>query len=310
MRANRAGWILGAVVVAGVAVTPLLAETASMTGRFPAPYRDAAMLLSISVGRIDGRDGHQLSSAIERALGQSGHFQLQGGRRNGGNADGNLNGGVSSSVEDSYFKRKEKRCTQRDANNKCTKEEEVEIRCTRRIASLNASLRITRYDGQIVYSVSKPLREQVEWCEGQNAPRLADDMITSLVNQVANSVRGDIVPYTDSYRVRFLEGTKGLPKEQVKPFKDIVKQTQRDLRGACQRWAEMDRLVPGHLSITFNLGLCAEAAGDLRGALNWYDRAARIQNQRGGEASTAVGRIQRRMQQDADDAERSRRMRG
>ncbi len=305
MRVNRAGWVLAAAV-AMVAV-PVMAETAQMTGRFPAPYREAAMLVSLSVGRIDGRDGYQVGSAIERALGGTGYFNLQGGRRSGGNADGTLSGGVSSGVEDSYYKRKEKRCTQRDADNKCIKEEEVELRCTQRVANLTANLRIVRYDGQVVYSVSKPLRQQIDWCEGQSAPRTSEEMISSMVNEVANSVRSDIVPRTDTYRIRFIEGTKGLPKDQVKPFKEIVKQTQRDLRTACQRWAEMDRAVPNHLSLTFNLGLCAEAAGDLRGALSWYERAAQIQGRR-GEAQDGVSRIQRRMAADADDAERRKRM--
>ena len=307
MRANRAGWVAAAAVA--MVAAPVLAETATMTGRFPAPYREAAMLTSLSVGRIDGRDGHQVGSAIERALGRAGHFDLQGGRRSGGNAEGVLNGGVSSGVEDSYYRRKEKRCTQRDANNKCTKEEEVEIRCTQRVANLTANLRITRTtDGAVVYSVSKPLRQQIDWCEGQSAPRTSEEMIGSMVNEVANAVRSDIVPYTNTYRIRFLEGTKGLPKDQVKPFKETVKLTQRDLRAACQRWAEMDKAAPGHLSITFNLGLCAEAAGDLRGALGWYERAAQIQGRR-GEAQDGVNRIQRRMAADADDAERARRLR-
>ena len=115
MRTNRFGWIAAAAVVSMVA-TPVMAETATMTGRFPAPYRDAAMLLSLSIDRFNGRDGGQLASAIERALGSGRpHFDLMGGRRSGGRAEGSMTGNVSSGVEDSYYRRKEKRCTQRDA---------------------------------------------------------------------------------------------------------------------------------------------------------------------------------------------------
>jgi len=306
MRTNRAGWVAAAVIASMVA-TPVIAETATMTGRFPAPYREAAMLLSISVGRIDGRDGYQVGAAIERALGSSGYFNLQGGRRSGGNAEGVLNGGVSSGVEDSYYKRKEKRCVERDANKKCTKEEEVEIRCTQRVANLTANLRITRDDGQIVYSVSKPLRQQVDWCEGQSAPRTGEEMIGGMVGEIAQSVRGDIVPRVETYRIRFRETTKGLPKDQVKPFKDIVKLTQRNLPAACQAWAEMNQRAPNNGSIVFNLGLCAEAAGDLRGALRWYELAQPLIGGR-NEAGTGIGRVQSRMTADADVAQRARRM--
>jgi hypothetical protein len=280
-----------------------------MTGRFPAPYRDAAMLISLSVGRIDGRDGHQVGSAIERAVGSAGHFDMQGGRRSGGNAEGVLTGGVSSGVEDNFYKRKEKRCTQRDPQNKCTKEEEVEIRCTQRVANLRADLRLTRtYDGAVVYSVSKPLRQQVDWCEGQSAPRTAEEMISSMVSEVANSVRSDIVPRVDTYRIRFRESTKGLPKEHTKRFKEIVKQTQRDLPGACAAWFEMNKVVPNHPSIVFNLGLCAEAAGEMRNAQAWYQLAAPLIGGRSNEATTGIGRMQSRMDADADDAQRRKRM--
>jgi len=306
MRTNRAAWV-AAAAIAGVVATAALAETATMTGRFPARYRDAAMLQSVSVERFGGRDGMLVTSAIERALAGAQHFDMMGGRRSGGNAEGVISGGVSSGVEDSYYKRKEKRCTQRDANKKCTKEEEFEIRCTQRVANINVDIRLTRTnDGQILYSVNKPLRQQIDWCEGQSAPRTSEEMITTMVGQIAQDVRADLVPTTETYKIRFRETTKGLPKPEVKSFKAIVKLTQRDLRAACAGWAEMNQRVPGNASILFNLGLCAEAAGDLRGALGWYNLALPLLGQR-SEAATGIGRVQSRMAADADDAERGRR---
>ncbi|MCW3846092.1 tetratricopeptide repeat protein [Sphingomonas sp. LB-2] len=307
MRANRVKWV-AAAAVAGLVATAAIAETATMTGRFPAPYREAAMLGSLSVGRIDGRDGYQVGSAIERALASTGYFNLQGGRRSGGNADGMLSGGVSSGVEDSYYRRKEKRCVERDANKKCIREQEFEIRCTQRVANLTVDVRIVRYDGQIVYSANKPLRQQIDWCEGQSAPRTAEEMISAMANEVAASVRNDIVPRTDTYRIRFRESTKDLPKPEVKPFKDLIRLTQRDLRSACAGFTAMNGRAPNHASILFNLGLCAEAAGDLRGALAWYQRAQPLLGRR-SEAEEGIGRMQSRMAADADDAERARRLR-
>ncbi len=304
MRANRVKWIVAAIAAASMAA-PLMAETAQMTGRFPARYREAAMLLSLSIDRFSGRDGYQVQSAIERALGSTRHFDLVGGR--GGRAEGAMSGGVSSGVEDSYYRKKEKRCTERDANKKCTKEEEVEIRCTQRVANLTVDLRITRsFDGAVVYTANKPLRQQIDWCEAQSAPRSSEEMISSMVSEVAQAVRGDIVPYTDTYRIRFRESTKDLPKPEVKPFKDIVKLTQRDLNAACAGFAAMNQRAPNHPSILFNLGLCAEAAGDLRAALGWYQLAQPLLGRR-SEAEEGIGRVQRRMTADADDAERARR---
>jgi hypothetical protein len=305
MRTNRAGWV-AAAIIAGMTATSALAETATMTGRFPAQYRDAAMLGSLAVERFGGRDGGAVSSAIERALGDGQHFDLIGGRRAGGRADGSMTGNVSSAVEDSYYKRKEKRCTQRDSNNKCLKEEEVEIRCTRRIANLAADIRIVRnYDGQIVYSVNKPLRQQIDWCEGQAPSRTADEMIGSMVGEIAGSVRHDITPRIDTYRIRFIEGSKGMPKDQVKRWKDLIKLTQRNLGAACQGFAEMNRVIPNHGSILFNLGLCSEAAGDLTGAIRWYQLASPYLG-RNNDADQGVRRVQSRIVADSDDAQRRR----
>lgn len=305
MRANRAGWAAVAMIV-GMAATPALAETATMTGRFPAQYRDAAMLGSLSVERFGGRDGGAVSAAIERALGNGQHFDMIGGRRAGGRADGAMSGHVSSAVEDSYYKRKEKRCTARDGNNKCVKEEEVEIRCTRRIANLSADIRLVRnYDGQIVYSVNKPLRQQIDWCEGQSPSRTADEMIGSMVSEIAGSVRHEITPRTETYRIRFRESTKGMPKDQVKGFKDVIKLTQRDLGAACRAFFDMNKVMPNNGSVLFNLGLCAEAAGDLNGAIAWYRLAQPLLGRR-SEAETGIDRVQSRIVADSDDAQRGR----
>ena len=95
MRAIRLGVI---AVAAGGLATAAWAETLSMTGTFPAPSREAAMLRSIEVERLSGRDGAQVGSAIERALSRQNsngiaYFDIYyGGRRAGGGADGTLSG--------------------------------------------------------------------------------------------------------------------------------------------------------------------------------------------------------------------------
>lgn len=302
-------------LLAAVAITvavPALAETLTSTGLFPAPWREAAMLRSITVDRLGGRDGQQVGMAIERALGRTNNrgvawFEMvYGGRRSGGgNADGTLSGAVSSGVEDSYYKQPEKRCVERDADKKCIKEETVQLNCTRRVANLTADLRIVRNDGRIVYNVTKPLRQEITWCQGQNPSRTAEEMIASMVGEIAESVRSDTVPRTEVYRTRILESTKGVPKDQTKRFKDVVKLTQRNPGQACQEWAVLNQSVPNHPSILFNLGLCAESMNDLQGALNWYRRAAPLLG-RNNDADEGARRVQQRMIADGDSAQRSR----
>ena len=306
---TRAAVLLAAMTMTAPAA---LAESARMTGRFAAPYRDAAMLDSLRVGRIAGEDGMQLGLAIERALarpdieGQT-HFDLVGGR--GGDADGLLNGNVVTGVQETKFKRKEKECVEREGgkrDGKCLKEEEVEKDCTRRVINVNADLRLAGPDGRVLYSVSRPRRDETSWCRGQNPSRTTEEAIRGMIIDIAENVRRDIVPSVEDYSIRFRESTRGLPKPLERPFKDIVKQTQRDLRAACAAWAAMDVQAPNHPSITFDLGLCAESAGEYDKALAFYRRAAPLIGRGGNEATAGAERAQRLIDGRDDEAARRR----
>lgn len=294
-----------------LAVPPAFAESVTMTGRFAAPYRDAAMLDSLAVGRIGGQDGMQLGLAIERALGRP---DIEGGTHftliaRGGDADGLLTGNVVTGVEESRFKRKDKECVEREggkADGKCLREAEVEKDCTRRVVNVNADLRLARGDGVVVYSVARPRREEASWCRGQTPPATTEEAIRGMVVDIAEQVRRDIVPSVELYTIRFRESTRGLPKELVRPFRDVVKQTQRDLAGACAAWGTMDGQAPDHPSITFDLGLCAEAAGEYDRALALYRRAGPLIGRGVNEATTGTERVERLIAGRADAAARRR----
>lgn len=301
-----------AVAAASLLATTVHAESVRMTGRFAAPYRDAAMLDSLRVGRIGGEDGMQLALAIERALGRPDiegrtHFELIGGR--GGDADGVLNGNVVTGVQETRFKRKEKECVEREGgkrDGKCLREEEVEKDCTRRVINVNADLRIADARGRVVYSVSRPRRDETSWCRGQEPSRTTEEAIRAMIIDIAENVRGDIVPSVELYAIRFRESTRGLPKPLERPFKDIVKQTQRDLPAACAAWAAMDVQAPNHPSITFDLGLCAESAGEYDKALALYRRAAPLIGRGGNEATAGAERARRLIDGRADELARQR----
>lgn len=316
MRTKRFGWRAMLCAAAMVASEPAYAEAVKMTGKFAPPNREAAMLESLGIDRFSGGDGRQLEMAIERALAQPDvegrpHFELIGAFGGGPAPDGVLSGMVSSGVQENRFKQKQKRCVEREGgkdSGKCLKEAEVEVDCTRRVVDLNADLRLTRTaDRRIVYSTAKPRRDETSWCRGQTPPRTTEETVRAMVLDVAGEVRRDIAPVVETYSIRFRESTSGLPKDLNRPFKDAVKQTQRDLRGACAAWQAMDGQAPNHPSITFDLGLCAEAAGDFPAALALYQRAAPLIGRGGNEAAAGIDRVGRLIAAQEDDAARRRR---
>src|SRR5690606_23672279 len=117
----------------------------------------------------------------------------------------------------------------------------VDVNCTRRVINLTADLRLVRRaDGRVGYATAKPRRDESSWCRGQNPPRTVEEAVRGMILDIAGEVRHDIAPRVENYSVRFRESTKDLPKNLNRPFKDIVRQTQRDLHGACAAWAVMD----------------------------------------------------------------------
>ena len=288
------------IVTAGAAV----AETITITGRFPAQNREASYLRRLVIEQFRGRDGAQLSNAIGSALSQaenaSGpHFTLLGDT--GGataRADGVLSGSATSDWEEHPVRLTRNRCVERAApeqgkkgEGKCLKREDVPVQCTERTTSLTASLRIVRLrDSAIVYTATKPRSETVSWCPGESRSRSAEATIASMIDGIAGETRGDIAPHGETYKIRYREDRTGLSKPLSDRFKAVLKQTKSDNRGACAGWESIERERPGQHAILFNTGLCAEERGDYAGAIDLYRRAGALK--RGDDVGAGVGRAQ------------------
>ena len=290
-------------IVALATATGALAETITISGRFPAQNREASYLRRLAIDRFSGRDGEQLANAISGALlqaenGSGRHFTLLGGAGIGpARADGVLSGSATSDWEEHRVKLTRNRCVERAApepgksEGKCTRNEDVPLPCTERTTSLTASLRIVRVaDGAIIYTATKPRSETISWCPGESPSRSAEATIASMIDGIAGETRGEIAPHGETYKIRFREDRAGLSKELSERFKDVVKLSQRDPRAACSAWEAIEREQPGQLSTVFNLGLCAEQRGDYPAALGLYRRAAAMK--RGGDIDSAIGRAQ------------------
>ena len=288
-------------IVALATAAGAVAETITISGRFPAQNREASYLRRLSIDRFSGRDGEQLANAISGALlqaenGGGRHFTLLGGP-GPARAEGVLSGSATSDWEEHKVQLTRNRCVERAApepgerEGKCTRNEDVPVPCTERTTSLTASLRIVRVaDGAIVYTATKPRSETISWCPGESPSQSAEATIAGMINGIAGETRGEIAPHGETYKIRFREDRAGLSKELGARFKDTVKLSQRDVRAACSAWEAIEREQPGQLSTVFNLGLCAEQRGEYPAALALYRRAAAMK--RAGDIDTAIGRAQ------------------
>jgi hypothetical protein len=276
------------------------AENVEMTGKFPASVRESNLLDVIVVGRFNGRDGRQVETALEQAIGVP-----------GGQPNGTLSGGATTGVEENRYQGSEERCVEwekGDQKGKCTKRARFPVPCTRRVVTVTVSLRLIRtVDNLSIWADNKIGRDETSWCGGQYPPRTAEQSVSNLIRDIATKVRFEVRPYTQTYKVRFREDRDGMPKDVGNQFKAVVKQSQRDPGGACRSWALLNNQLPNNPSILYDLAVCAEFAGDYRAAMDGYRAAQTALGKRNSDMVESIDRVQRLTIARADDAEIARR---
>lgn len=293
---------MGMLTLGGAA----LAESVQITGRFPADYREPSFLKRMGVDRIDGPDGRALGYALERAIGNRGHYSVVA---SGPDVDGILSGAVSTEINEARVTQEREDCVEKTKDNfgreQCARKEKRTIYCRQRTIDVVADLRIAREkDGRIVYSTRKPRQNAVTWCPDQSAPGAVDGVVRGMTDSIAEEVAREISPRTETYAPRFYESRDGLPKDYHDRFKAAIRATQRDLAGACAEFAAIDQAAP-QFAVAYDLGICAEARGDYEAAIEAYRRAATLRPRDTGDFNAGIDRVRKLIIQ--RDDERARR---
>ncbi|WP_144037726.1 hypothetical protein [Sphingopyxis sp. KK2] len=293
-------WMLAAALACGA--VPALAETLTITGANPAGSPNVNDLVSIAVERFEGEDGSLLSQALESELtevrfaGQP-YFRVVAPEA-GVPTDALVTGNVRVAVDETGTTEKRKRCLEQDSadKNKCLKEEEYDLRCRRRVATVSTNVRLVAMgDGSVRYTRPLSARDELVYCPDRKATRTVDAFVdTTLMGQVG-TIRRDFAPSGFSEDVRVDENRKGLPKPAAEAFKNAIRQTKSDEAGACDSWAAIAREVEPTAALAFNMGLCAEARRDFAAAVDWYGQAQRLgsKNRDIGEGLARIDRHRR-----------------
>lgn len=271
------------IVFAGAAVLTMVsaarAEDVKLVGSFPAGSGDVAMLRSIAVDRFAGRDGPSVAITLERALTKPAidgrvHFVV---RPDPADADGVVQGGVSTDVRSDDFIRQVERCAERDDRDKCVRKEKVPVDCVRRVVRMTVDARVVDVrDRRVVWAGAPERSVRTEWCKGDSTPPSVATVQDRMAAELAEELRATFAPTARAYSARFRESTKGLEKAQATRFKALIRQSQIDLPAACKGWLALEGEAPDHIATIFDLGVCAEATGDLDTALRRYERASQL----------------------------------
>jgi hypothetical protein len=275
---RRGAWWTALVLILPVS-SPAGAEVVQVTNEIPAKFPEASKLTRIVVRPFSGDGGTQLSSAIAAELATTDldghpHFIVSsdvGGGRTA--ALGMMTGSVSFDTQQSNFTRQDSRCVEGAGLFKCKRSVLVNVYCVQRTALITVSIQLARSsDRKVVYTLSEPFRDARSWCEGQQAPTIAEDY-AAFVPQLARRVAQEIAPHTETYQLKLLESTDGLDKPSGKTFKAAVKIAPRDLVDACKQWQQLTDSGQKSAALLFNDGICAEQQRDLVKASALYDQA-------------------------------------
>lgn len=271
----RLGFAVGAVLACVLSIGAR-AEVLSVAGVYPAASDGAAALQSLSVERFGGEDGPALAIRIEDMLRS---VELEGRPyfrvlAPGAAAEAVMRGTAAAEIQVQDYEGRRERCVQRDEKDKCVERKNVDVDCKRRRVELVPRLRLVARDGELLYSDDRPEQTEVSWCEGDDRPKSVESMVRELVDKVAKRMRTDLAPIHRSETFRVLEDRKGLSKEDGEKFRHALRLTKTDAQAACRQWDAIGAANSAHGATLFNLGLCAESAGDLADAQRIYRMAA------------------------------------
>ena len=281
-----------AVAIGAMFALPAAAETLRVEGVFAAQAREASLLPTIGVGPFAGPDGAELADAIERRLAKLGadglpHVRLIPPALR---PDGMLTGRTGVQVASSDYREGRERCAEKK-DGKCVRKERYSVACVRRTIALRADPEVRRRTGAPPYSTTKTRDDRADWCEDGGVATSAEGVVSGMIESVAAEVQHDLAPHAEDYAIRVIETRDGLPPDAAARFKQAVRLTKHDPAAACAAFADVDRMAPDHGATTFNLALCAEAAGRYREAADRYARARLFAPAAGGEISKGLARV-------------------
>lgn len=295
-------YLLALSAIAAAVANPALAETLPVRGVYPAGSDAAAAVQSIAIEPFGGVEGQALAIAIGdelRAVSIDGvpYFRIMPGAR-APDSEATLQGALSvERLRRNSYDKESKECVERDEDDKCVKQEKRKIPCWEAVARIVPSIRLIDADGALLDAFDEPRESATRYCRDDKRPS-QEDMIRQLTGALARDLRNPFAPVERAEDIRIMEGRDGLANADKDRFRDAVRLTKQDERLACDAFKALEATNASHSSVLFNIGLCAESAGDLAAAETYYRQALTV-DAKADYAGTGLRRIGDRRRADA-----------
>ena len=210
-------------------------------------------------------------------------------------------------VNDDFYMAEREVCSDKKCRYRTTRL----VLCTKREVHYAFTPKVVRVSsGRIITSES--LRERLvrHSCSGGRALESRTTLVTEARKQAIEGFVQLIAPHVVKTDLPILLGDSTKPKAGITgtllsgfqrakaPFSGAAKWAKEGrLDRACPAWEEAYKQHPESYALPYNLGVCAEASGQLEEAQRLYETADRNTNQPVGEISQALERIRKRQAQ-------------
>lgn len=210
--------------------------------------------------------------------------------------DAVLTGDVRSFSSNRPYYEYRDECAATDQAGKCVRYIRVQKECYDADADVTVSPRLVdAKTGQIVYSSVKRGSAREQRCDSGGFAA-ESRLLAEARDEAIRDIRFDLAPFERKIDVELKDATDGLTPEQKAQFKQGIDFAKADdTMRACEIWRGLQAQGVNTFALQFNLGVCAETAGDLEAALRTYESLQKVLAKPDDDVTQAIARVRRQI---------------
>ncbi|MEM1035864.1 MAG: hypothetical protein AAGI14_03805 [Pseudomonadota bacterium] len=293
------------VTVVTMAMAACATTTATVTRELSARNADASSLRDVTVLGFTGDAGEEFANRLEAKLssatlstgeryftvkerqslnsrsgltrgfrGTSAEVQaaVDYGQQNG--VSGVYFGSIDADVDRSSYVANRQVCVEQGFP-LCKKSETRQVRCTKLVASVNASPKLVNVDtSNTVYGRTISKSSEYSWCLNEQQQVSESALLSKAINDAVTEIRKDVAPWEAKVDVALKSDSSTLAEIDREAFVGAAKFAEAGrIDRACGIYASLEEANPENVELLYNLGVCRETEENFIEALSYYSRA-------------------------------------
>lgn len=182
------------------------------------------------------------------------------------------------------------------------------VRCTKRVVDTAIIPKVVEVEtGRIIYSTTISDSQQENACEDKGSLKSVSEMVNDARRHAISTFRTHVAPHQEAVSILLMKETDGMDGATASKFSIALEYAQAGrIDRACELWNAALLTSTNAAALVYSRGLCDELAGNYPKALVGYRGADRILNKPHEAISSALNRVQKRIDDDAKLAKQAR----